>query len=246
MKNLISNYKTSAGKPILERVDLEKYSELEYRFLNNKNIIIPRKEKLKRIGMNSDELHILHSHFNVEFCYKEKLYIFNMFPGFIFDKASVPKYLRSIVDNDDPVVEVAAMCHDPMFALHLLGNSDIGYDLANKIFYWIIYTVISNKADALKKRYDVKLSNYNELLKTYREVKKTVKRSERKKLKHNIKIEKQNLNRLWHSYKYLKLKLKLTPKMYYVGVSSPVGKKIYKANNPDTHWLKGFVNFSVE
>lgn len=30
---------------------------------------------------------------------------------------------------------------------------------------------------------------------------------------------------------------------YSLGVNSPVGRRLYRKNNPDTHWLRGYVTF---
>lgn len=49
-------------------------------------------------------------------------------PGFISDKGSVPKLLRSIVDNDDPQFLVAFYIHDANYKCHFL-NRDQSDDL---------------------------------------------------------------------------------------------------------------------
>jgi len=53
--------------------------------------------------------------------------------GFVWDLASVPKFFRSICDNDSQESIIAAMCHDAMFTGHLLPFRD-----ANAVFYGLL------------------------------------------------------------------------------------------------------------
>ena len=181
---------------MLERVSLiaQEYDELSLRFINNYDVKLPRKSSLWRIGMSSDELYVLHHDYEVRFTYKKTNYRFKMLRGFIFDKASVPPFLRSVVDNDDPDVMISAMCHDAMFALHL-----VPFKQANKMFYWIVKTVMLKK-----------LSNI-------------VDKKSRRKMRREIFFK---------------------PKLYFFGVATPIGKKIYNSCNPFDHWLNGYVIFS--
>ena len=194
MKNLITNYWTSDGKPILERVDLYRYQELSERFRELYGVELPSQFKLHRMGLKSDELYVLHNDYEVRFQYRGENYRFKMLKGFIFDKASVPQFLRSIVDNDDPDVMISAMCHDAMFALHL-----VPFRRANKLFYWIIKTVMLTKVEQISDK------------------------RERRKLKRETRYK---------------------PKLYFLGVATPIGRKIYNSCNPFDHWLQNFVIFS--
>lgn len=50
--------------------------------------------------------------------------------GYVTDLASVPKKLRSIVDNDDPALIIAALCHDAGY-----GTQLVEFRTTNRLFY---------------------------------------------------------------------------------------------------------------
>lgn len=54
-------------------------------------------------------------------------------PGFITDLASVPRYFRSIVDNDGLRILAAALPHDRCFSCH-----DLSFEDTNKLFHLIL------------------------------------------------------------------------------------------------------------
>lgn len=49
---------------------------------------------------------------------------FKFVRGFVWDLASVPKFFRGIVDNDDPSIIVASAVHDSCFTGHLVSFHD--------------------------------------------------------------------------------------------------------------------------
>jgi hypothetical protein len=51
-------------------------------------------------------------------------------PGFITDLASVPRWVRGLIDNDDPRLLTAVLVHDYLFSTHRLGFRD-----TNELFY---------------------------------------------------------------------------------------------------------------
>ena len=55
--------------------------------------------------------------------------VFVFKPGFITDFASVPRFFRGIVDNDDPKIIIPAFVHDVNFLSHFLSFKD-----SNKLF----------------------------------------------------------------------------------------------------------------
>jgi len=66
--------------------------------------------------------------------YKRKHWLSFVFKaGFVWDLASVPKFFRSIVDNDSQESIIAAMCHDAMFTGHLLPFRE-----ANDVFHGLL------------------------------------------------------------------------------------------------------------
>ena len=76
---------------------------------------------------------------------------FKFIRGFVWDLASVPKFFRGIVDNDDPSIIVASAVHDSCFTGHLVSFHDSN-DLLRAIarFYgaswikaWIYWAAVS-------------------------------------------------------------------------------------------------------
>lgn len=53
-----------------------------------------------------------------------RIYRLDIKAGFYFDLASVPKYIRSLFDDNDPRVLVAALFHDAGFILDFPGYDD--------------------------------------------------------------------------------------------------------------------------
>ena len=89
---------------------------------------IPNKSEL-RLSMNRFKLEFEEHHRNGSV----DTWVFIFKAGFIWDLASVPSILRSIVDNDSAYIRAAAMVHDVLFALHLVGFVE-----ADRLFYRII------------------------------------------------------------------------------------------------------------
>ena len=58
--------------------------------------------------------------------------------GFCWDNASVPKLLRSVVDNDERGILAGALVHDILYLTKYLGNSRRDSKLADKIMYDIM------------------------------------------------------------------------------------------------------------
>jgi len=87
---------------------------------------------------NKSELRLLMNVFRFKFEEHHRdgsidTWLFVFKPGFIWDLASVPHVLRGIVDNDSRSLRAAAMVHDTLFALHLVGFVE-----ADRLFYRII------------------------------------------------------------------------------------------------------------
>lgn len=65
-------------------------------------------------------------------------------PGFVTDLASVPRFLRGVVDNDDHRVVSAALIHDFLFSTNRLP-----FEIANSLFYKVLKASGYNKLKAV-------------------------------------------------------------------------------------------------
>jgi len=108
----------------------------------NWDVMLPPFEALKEFGI-VDDLRIL--------CCKVHIYIkftnsfwmaFAFKPGFITDLASVPFWLRGVVDNDDHRALPAVLVHDFLFA-----TQRAPFKIANSLFYKML---LANKYGSIK------------------------------------------------------------------------------------------------
>ncbi|MHA1169008.1 MAG: DUF1353 domain-containing protein [Candidatus Hodarchaeales archaeon] len=96
---------------------------------SKRRLDIDKRSLYKRKGLKADELFVLEKDFTVET--EEGIFLFK--EGFVWDQASVPRFLRGLLDNDDPRVVLGAMVHDACFSQKWLG-----YKGANKLFKSIL------------------------------------------------------------------------------------------------------------
>ena len=183
MKTKITELKRR-GYPKLERVDIIQYNIFSREIKRGYGIIMPPISKLNRENMNKYELHVLLNDYQVSYETEGKKYTYKFRKGFIYDKASVPNALRSIVDNDSYLVAIAALVHDALFALHLLSFRD-----SDRHFYRLI-----RYAQSKQPRKD---------------------------------------RRLWKAI------------VYWFGVISPIGHRLYRKSVPHKHWNYGKCIFNI-
>lgn len=128
-----------------ERIDLPQYGTTRLQWREEFGIDLPTKSGLVSQFKNLDDLRILLSEIRIVIRFEDRRpleYVFER--GFISDLASVPKVFRSLVDNDDLRLLVAALVHDYNFSTHFLDPSrtsdgqpveNLGFRRANKLFY---------------------------------------------------------------------------------------------------------------
>ena len=107
-------------------------------------IKLPHWDTILEFGKPQD-LRILCCKMNVYIKFKNS-YWMNFFfkSGFITDLASVPWFLRGIVDNDDHKIVQAALVHDFLFSTNRLP-----FKIANSLFYKMLLTNGYNRFKAL-------------------------------------------------------------------------------------------------
>jgi len=100
------------------RVQPLRYDITVKEFEKQYNIHLPDMNELEKIGDPNDLWILLHN-LHVTVIFKDSSWVqFNFKPGFITDLASVPKFFRSLIDNDDIHLMLPALCHDANFTTH--------------------------------------------------------------------------------------------------------------------------------
>lgn len=128
----------------VHRVETRKDQPLDLRFLNPEtyahtmeemadkwNILLPDLTTLE-LQHNPDSRLLLNP-IDIKIYTNKGLFKYGFRPGYITDLASVPKRLRSIVDNDQQELLYAALVHDANFMAHLQTM-----EFSNKLFYGMI------------------------------------------------------------------------------------------------------------
>jgi hypothetical protein len=102
------------------RLTPEAYSKTRRDFVDDWGISLPTAKELDLV--NEDDLRMLLDPMVVHIHLKGgAVWRYSFRKGFIYDTASVPKFFRSIVDNDDRHLLLAAMVHDVNFRCHYLS-----------------------------------------------------------------------------------------------------------------------------
>jgi len=211
----LKNITTSSPSPATRRIDFTQYHWYENHY-SKKGVTIPRARELVRDNMNQNGLRIDEEDFSLSFQWKGYVHTIDYSSGFIHDLASTPKWLRGLVDNDDIVAILAARFHDPVFAMHWFS-----YREANRLFYLFILSAIE--------RY--RLFKMGEIESCAIEI------DDLKQRRWYIRKSEIDINK-WVREKKHKARL------YRFGVKTPIGLKIYRKNNPETHWMRNFVHYS--
>ena len=205
----IIGYSTDMPMPMMMRFDLTHYAWYNEKFDGN----LPGRYRYQRDQMNVTELWILMEDITLTLVLEDGSLIEMPFKkGFVWDLASVPEKLRSVIDNDAFIVFIAALFHDAVFGLHLFD-----FDTCNDMFRQLIVLTATQYGERLiedyqqiaDRMYDDDAEKY--MKKCTKRIEKFVRQSER------------------------------DSELYEFGVDSPFGKNVYEGKNPATHWNLGFV-----
>jgi len=121
-------------------VDLRRIlSEHEYNITRvDTNFVLPTWRELKDTTWGFDDLRIQITPLEYLVYTNLGVFKFKYKPGYITDLASVPKFVRSFIDNDDKRLVRPSMMHDPLFVLHT-----VPFDMTNSLFR--AATIFENK-----------------------------------------------------------------------------------------------------
>ncbi len=136
----VTNLRTSAPFPLLRRVDFSEYDWYKKEYKD-----MPDLEKVKRKNLDLTEIWVLAVPYEIQYDVEveedgkvlKETRVKTFKESFLFDKASAPKPVRGIVDNDSFIVIIASLVHDADFGLHFAP-----YKEANEIFFQLIKLVI--------------------------------------------------------------------------------------------------------
>lgn len=114
------------------RIIREDYAATRKQFKDEFAILLPN---LKDTPFaNSSDVRVLLNDITIKVTTDDGVRYYHFKKGFITDLASVPKILRSLVDNDDEVMLLAALVHDANFRWHFLSS----FKRANDMFRQMI------------------------------------------------------------------------------------------------------------
>lgn len=103
-----------------QRVQPKLWEKQRKHFYQKYKINLPTKDYLKQIGDPKD-LRILLSPITITINFVDTSWIQYKFErGFMTDLASVPKFFRNVIDNDDLDLLSAALVHDANFSVHFM------------------------------------------------------------------------------------------------------------------------------
>lgn len=134
MKRIISDKQIvsieQTGEIDLRRIQPDRYGEQDEVFFNTHDYHLPEYEQLQLFG-EPTELELLLRRLLLTITFADSCFIqYEMRPGFIFDKGSVPRAFRSLVDNDELPIVLGAFPHDINFSAHYLSFAE-----TNSLFY---------------------------------------------------------------------------------------------------------------
>ena len=107
------------GEFDFRRIEPHRYSVQRDKFHDDFGIWLPELHELEKMGKELDQLHLLLSEIYILVEYENTFFVEYIFhPGFITDLASVPKFFRGAIDNDELLMLEAVLPHDFNYQVH--------------------------------------------------------------------------------------------------------------------------------
>lgn len=125
-------------------------------FRQKHGVLLPSSDELKKFG-GLDEVRVLTEDVAVTIEFENSAWVqFKFYKGFLTDLASVPKFFRSVIDNDDNRLILAALVHDYLFTTHGLPfyeTNELFYQIArfcgySKFKSWLAWVAVSSPVAA--------------------------------------------------------------------------------------------------
>lgn len=122
------------GEPVRMQIEPHRYDDQRIYFFRETGIELPPMDELKKIG-NPEYLRALMRRVYLRVYLSDgRWFAWEFLPGFVWDLASVPKFFRWAIDNDDPFLAEAALVHDANYTGHFLGDNLPGIGMTNWLF----------------------------------------------------------------------------------------------------------------
>ena len=126
-----------------EHIDPDYYWKTRREWTKDFGLSLPPRRELEKFGRPKD-LRILLNRLTITTTFANTSWIQVQFDrGYITDLASVPRFFRNVVDNDDVKLAPAALVHDYFFTVH-----DLPFNETNELFYQMALHNGYNKARA--------------------------------------------------------------------------------------------------
>jgi hypothetical protein len=120
------------------RVEPWNYTDQTIRWYQETGEVLPTRAEALRIG-DLDQLRVLlHPIVITIELDTGQWYSYKFEAGFMWDLASVPRFARWAIDNDDIYIQEAAIVHDANFSAHFLGDSVEAIEETNELFEQMI------------------------------------------------------------------------------------------------------------
>jgi hypothetical protein len=137
------------GEIIPMQIEPYRYDDQRIYFFRETGIELPPMNRLEKIGNPEYLRALIRRVYRRVYLSDSRWFAWELLPGYVWDLASVPKFARWFLDNDDPDLSGAAIVHDPNYTGHFLGDDIPGLDLTNWLFREMIrYTGKRARANA--------------------------------------------------------------------------------------------------
>jgi hypothetical protein len=108
------------GNYDFRRIEPRRYLEQRNEFYEEFQFWLPSISDLHRMDNDIDELHLLTSVIFIDVSLDNSYWIqYRLNPGYITDLASVPKFFRGVIDNDELNMLEGVLVHDINFSLQM-------------------------------------------------------------------------------------------------------------------------------
>lgn len=153
MKKIKSfKFESAISTPVVQFIPTQELPrDTLYREFELDGVTLPPYAQFKRRALRKRDMMVLCEPISIRFRYMGKSYEMNFKKGYCFDGASVPTmFVFGNVSKFNQYVLFAAMVHDALFALQLLGDDKLGFEDANNIFSAILRYQRINKFALLR------------------------------------------------------------------------------------------------
>ena len=120
------------------RIEPWKYEDQSIMWWRERHQLLPSREEAEQIG-DLDQLRVLLEDMVITIVLESsEWYQYKFHAGFMWDLASVPRFARCAIDNDDIYLMEAAIVHDANYSAHYFGDDPAAIEKTNELFRQMI------------------------------------------------------------------------------------------------------------